>query len=115
RHVLAPCLALRARLLVDLVGAFDGPVEQWNELGGIALARGQRFAVRSANRAKGNVLEVDSIEARPPRCFKEVLEVQRLAEIDDVKDRARLPVFQAIPDRREVRSRISKGPILFPD
>ena len=99
----------------DLIGPLDRFVQQPGQADGRAGAGFEGPAVFAEHRAEGDVLEFDVAIAPQPGGGEQLLEVERLAMIDDVENRVRPPLVQAILDRGQVGRGVEKRAVLFLD
>ena len=87
----------------DRVSSFDGFVEQSGQADGRAGAGLERPAVFAEHGAERDVLQVDVLIAPQPGDGEELLEVERLAMIDDIENRVWPPLascgIESWPDR----------------
>ncbi len=97
----------------DRVGPVDRFVEQPVQADGVAAAGLERPAVVAQHGAEADVLQLDVVVAPQPGGGEELLEVQRLAMIDDVQDRVGPPLVHAVLDRGQVGRGVEERAVLL--
>src|SRR5262249_22101627 len=113
RHVLAAVATFFDILLVHLAGARYRLIEQGAQLHRPPFAGLERLLVFAKHRAEGDMLQGDVAHAPAPGGGKQVLKVERLPKIDDVKDRLRLPGIEAITNGRQIAGRVRVSAVVF--
>ena len=97
----------------DRVGALDRFVEQARQADRRAAAGFERPAVVAEHGAEADVLQFDVVVAPQLRGGEQLLEVQRLAMIDDVQNRVGLPLAHAVLDRRQIGRGVQERAVLL--